>query len=58
MAEIGEWIREDQGEEKAACGLAGVTGREVRKGRSMGSIGDGNPEAGKAVGDVVVQSWG
>lgn len=43
---------------QAAHGLAGVTGREVRRGRSMGSIGDGNPEVGKAAGDVVVQSWG
>lgn len=39
---------------QAAHGLAGVTGREVRRrGRFMGSVGDGNCEAGKAAGDVV-----
>lgn len=32
---------------QAAHGLAGVTGREVRRGRFMGSVGGGNASQGR-----------
>lgn len=54
MDQGGPGRREDL---QAAHGLAGVTGRKIRRGRFMESVGDGNREAGKAAGDVL-QRWG